>query len=91
MVPVSQNVAITPVVEQTIQPTYQPAPEQPKPEPIRGIPIPLILIGGLLCFLVLNPGKPNGTTLSELKIQNEYLRQRIDQLEYQLIGVYSAK
>ena len=82
---------VMPVVNQTSQPTYQAVTEPRKPEPVQGIPIPLIVIGGLLCFLVLNPGNSSGPTVSELQIQNQHLRQRIDQLEYQLIGVYSEK
>ena len=64
---------------------------EPKPEPVRGIPIPVILIGGLLCFLVLNPGNSSGPTISELKAENQYLNQKVSELQHQLIGVYSAE
>ena len=97
------NVAIIPVAYDQLQtmpvaiapshPAIAPiaAKPEPKPEPVRGIPIPIIVIGGLLCFLVLNPGNSGEQSVSELQTQNEYLRQRVNQLEYQLMGVYSAQ
>ena len=94
IVPISQPSTI-PVRAASIasaDPTSKPA---PKPSPPV---VPMLIIGGVLWLLIVGNVNQSGQTRAELERKNTqltqenlYLRNQVDQLHHQLMGIYSVK
>ena len=85
---------VVPVVPMPHSPTVTHMPlieddSPPKPKGFGGVAIGLFL--GALALAIFTGGHGESDELVELRRENQYLRGRVDQLEYQLMGIYSAQ